>query len=92
MTSIWSDRLCPAIDASHRDQVEFLATLVRRPSENPPGDCAAHGAMTADLIQAMGFDVVRHPVSPRVAAANGVISTTNILARRRFGAGQRRRR
>ena len=87
MTSIWSDRLCPAIDASHRDQVEFLATLVRRPSENPPGDCAAHGAMTADLIQAMGFDVVRHPVSPRVAAANGVISTTNILARRRFGAG-----
>ena len=87
MTSIWSDRLCPAIDASHRDQVEFLAALVRKPTENPPGDCAAHGAMTADLLQGMGFDVVRHPVSARIVAANGLISTTNIIARRRFGAG-----
>ncbi len=87
MTSIWSDRLCPAIDAAHPDQVEFLAALVRKPSDNPPGDCAGHAALTADLLETMGFEVARYPVSARIVEANGMISTTNLIIRRRFGPG-----
>ena len=39
-------------------QVRFLAELVRVPSDNPPGDCAAHAARAAQLLQELGFAVV----------------------------------
>ena len=35
------------IDQHHPEQVAFLAELVKAPSDNPPGDCAPHAAMTA---------------------------------------------
>lgn len=87
MTSIWSERLCPAIDAASADQVEFLAALVRKPSDNPPGDCAAHAVLTADLLEGLGFTVERHPVPAVIVAANGMISATNLIIRHRFGPG-----
>ena len=87
MTGIWSDRLCPAIDASHDDQIVFLAALVRQPSDNPPGDCAGHGAVTAGLLEALGFTVERHAVPAEIAVAHGMISATNLIVRRRFGPG-----
>ena len=46
-----------AIDARWRDEVGFLRALVRQPSDNPPGDCAPHAAVTAGLLEDLGFEV-----------------------------------
>jgi acetylornithine deacetylase/succinyl-diaminopimelate desuccinylase-like protein len=75
------------IDAHHAEQVEFLAELVRVPSDNPPGDCAAHAARAATLLEVLGFTVERHPVPAEAVRASGMISATNLIVRHRFGAG-----
>ena len=48
----------------HNEQADFLARLVRVPSDNPPGDCAAHAQHTAQALTELGFAVEQHPVSP----------------------------
>ncbi len=74
--------------ARHRDQQHrFLAALVRQPSDNPPGDCAPHAALTATLLEELGLTVERHPVPAAQAAAAGMVSVTNLVVRRRFGEG-----
>ncbi len=71
----------------HRDAEAFLAELVKVPSDNPPGDCAPHAVRTAQLLEAMGFTVERHVVPAAEAAANGMVSCTNLVVRVRFGSG-----
>jgi acetylornithine deacetylase/succinyl-diaminopimelate desuccinylase-like protein len=74
--------------AGQRDnQTRFLAELVKVPSDNPPGDCAAHGERAALLLEGLGFTVERHPVPADVVRANGMISATNLVVRERFGPG-----
>jgi succinyl-diaminopimelate desuccinylase len=73
--------------AQRENQTWFLAELVRVPSDNPPGDCAAHGARAAELLEDLGFEVERHPVPADVVSANGMISATNLVVRERFGPG-----
>jgi len=79
--------LIPLIDAAFPEQVKFLAELVRVPSDNPPGDCAAHAQRTAQLLEALGFTVQRHPVPAAQVQAHGMLSATNLVVRRRFGDG-----
>jgi len=67
--------------------VAFLAELVRVPSDNPPGDCAPHAARAAELLQALGFTVERHPVPEAAVRESGMISATNLIVRHRFGDG-----
>ena len=67
--------------------IAFLQTLVRVPSDNPPGDCAAHAEATAPLLERLGFTVERHPVPADVVRQNGMISATNLVVRHRFGDG-----
>ena len=76
-----------AIVRSRREQVAFLAALVRKPSDNPQGDCAPHALMTAKLLAAMGFRVERHPVPAAEARAVGMHSAINLVVRQRFGRG-----
>jgi acetylornithine deacetylase/succinyl-diaminopimelate desuccinylase family protein len=66
---------------------DFLAALVRAPSDNPPGDGAAHAQTTAGLLEALGFTVERHQVPEPLVRANGMRSATNLVVRHRFGAG-----
>jgi acetylornithine deacetylase/succinyl-diaminopimelate desuccinylase-like protein len=74
--------------AKERDgQTRFLAELVKVPSDNPPGDCAAHAERTAVLLTGLGLAVERHPVPADVVRANGMISATNLIVRERFGPG-----
>jgi len=74
--------------AGQRDnQTRFLAELVKVPSDNPPGDCAAHGERAALLLEGLGLTVERHPVPADVVRANGMISATNLVVRERFGPG-----
>ncbi len=79
-------RTVEEIVARHFDEeIEFLAELVRTPSDNPPGDCGAHAARTARLLEALGFEVERHPVPEDLCRANGMIGVTNLIVRHRFG-------
>ncbi len=50
------------IDAHHAEQIEFLRTIVRVPSDTPPGDNARAAEAAAALLTALGYDVERHPV------------------------------
>jgi len=65
----------------------FLSALVRAPSDNPPGDCAAHAELTAKLLEELGFTVERHAVPAALARAHGMISATNLIVRHSFGPG-----
>jgi len=65
----------------------FLATLVRVPSDNPPGNCAAHAETAAGLIEGLGFAVERHVVPEALVKAHGMISATNLVVRHKFGPG-----
>jgi acetylornithine deacetylase/succinyl-diaminopimelate desuccinylase-like protein len=81
-------RLISAYLDEHRGEMEaFLAELVRTPSDNPPGDCDPHAARAAGLLETLGFTVERHEVLDDLVRANGMISCTNLLVRRRFGDG-----
>jgi len=68
-------------------QARFLAELVKVPSDNPPGDCASHAERAAELLEALGFDVERYPVPEDLVQANGMISATNLVVRKRFSDG-----
>lgn len=76
-----------AVNASFDEEVRFLAELVKVPSDNPEGDCAPHAVRAAELLEAMGFTVERHPVPAELVRANGMVSATNLVIRHRFGDG-----
>ncbi len=75
------------VRARHEAQVGFLAELVRLATDNPPGDCAAHGARAAELLEGLGFVVERHAVPEALVREVGMVSVTNLVVRRRFGDG-----
>ena len=66
-------------------ECDFLAALVRVPTDNPPGDCAAHAERSRALLEASGFAVETHPVPADAVRAAGMISATNLIVRQRFG-------
>ncbi|CAO3440400.1 ArgE/DapE family deacylase [Azospirillum endophyticum] len=76
-----------AVNARFAEETRFLAELVKVPSDNPPGDCAPHAVRAAELLEAMGFTVERHPVPAELVRANGMVSATNLVVRHRFGDG-----
>jgi acetylornithine deacetylase/succinyl-diaminopimelate desuccinylase family protein len=80
-------RIRKYVDENHLAQIRFLAELVKVPSDNPPGDCAPHAVRAAELLEQIGFAVERYPVPTEVVRANGMISVTNLIVRRRFGPG-----
>ncbi|MBV9740108.1 MAG: ArgE/DapE family deacylase [Hyphomicrobiales bacterium] len=82
-----ADLILEAVEAKRDEEIRFLAELVKVPSDNPPGDCQAHGERAATLLEALGFAVERHPVPADLVRANGMISATNLIIRHRFGAG-----
>lgn len=75
------------LDRQRDAQTRFLAELVRVPSDNPPGDCRAHAERAATLLEQLGFTVERHPVPQDLVKANGMVSCTNLIVRKRFGTG-----
>jgi succinyl-diaminopimelate desuccinylase len=86
-----NDPIYQALDAwvnAHFDeQVRFLQELVRVPTDTPPGNNAPHAERTAELLSAMGLDAERHPVPEAEVRAAGLQSITNLIVRRRYGAG-----
>jgi acetylornithine deacetylase/succinyl-diaminopimelate desuccinylase-like protein len=75
------------VDRDFARETRFLAELVKVPSDNPPGDCAAHAARTKQLLERVGLAVEAHAVPAAVVAAAGMKSVTNLIVRHRFGGG-----
>ena len=76
------------VDREFARETAFLAELVKVPSDNPPGDCAAHARArqgAAGRARVHGRDAsgaVRRWPRPV-----GMVSATNLIVRHRFGDG-----
>lgn len=81
------EKLDAWIDAHFDEEVRFLQQLVRMPTDTPPGDNAPHAERTAELLQAFGFTAEKHPVPDSIVKDYGLQSITNLIVRRRYGAG-----
>ena len=81
------DTIRSFLEGERERQTAFLAELVRTPSDNPVGDCAAHAERAAQLLAGLGLTVERHVVPEALVKAHGMISATNLIVRRRFGDG-----
>ncbi|KQW65375.1 ArgE/DapE family deacylase [Methylibium sp. Root1272] len=81
------DRLDAWIDAHFDEQVTLLQELVKVPTDSPPGNNAPHAERTAELLAAFGFEAEKHPVPADEVRAYGLQSLTNLIVRRRYGAG-----
>ena len=68
-------------------ETRFLAEIVKVPSDNPPGDCNRAAEVVAALLEGLGLKVERHKVPEGLVKANGMISATNLIAKRRFREG-----
>ena len=80
-------RLDAWVDAHFDAEVRFLQELVRIPTDTPPGDNAPHAERTALLLGAFGFESESHPVPEAEVKRYGLQSITNLIVRRRYGAG-----
>ncbi|MGV8824735.1 M20 family metallopeptidase [Methylibium petroleiphilum] len=81
------DRIDAWIDAHFDEQVKLLQELVKVPTDSPPGNNAPHAERTAELLAAFGFEAEKYPVPADEVRAYGLESLTNLIVRRRYGAG-----
>ena len=81
------EKLDAWIDSHFDEEVRFLQALVQVPTDTPPGNNAPHAERTAELLAGFGFDAEHHPVPAQEVRGYGLESITNLIVRRRFGAG-----
>ncbi len=84
-----NDVIAAFLTAEEDRQISFLADLLKMPTDNPPGDCAAHAELACSLLEELGFEVECHTVPQETVGAAGMISVTNLIVRHRFGDGPR---
>ncbi|MBB1625421.1 M20/M25/M40 family metallo-hydrolase [Achromobacter sp. UMC71] len=82
-------RLDAWVDAHFDEEVRFLQSLVRVPTDTPPGNNAPHALRTAELLQDFGFDAEAHAVPAQEVQDYGLQSITNLIVRREYGPGLR---
>ena len=75
------------VDRDFDREVQFLAELVKAPSDNPPGDCAPHAKCVRELLEDLGLAVEMHEVPRAEVEAAGMRSATNLIVRHHFGDG-----
>jgi len=61
---------------------------VRVPTDTPPGNNAPHANRTAQLLREFGFVAEKHAVPEADVHAQGMQSITNLIVRRKYGAGR----
>jgi succinyl-diaminopimelate desuccinylase len=76
------------IDAHFDEQVRFLQALVQVPTDTPPGNNAPHAERTAALLAEIGWQAERHAVPAAEVLAAGLQTITNLVVRRKYGAGR----
>lgn len=82
------DKIDAWIDAHFDEEVRFLQELIRMPTDTPPGNNAPHADRAAELLKGFGFEAEKHPVPQGEVQAYGLQSITNLIVRRRYGAGR----
>ena len=82
------DQLDAWVDAHFEEEVRFLQALIRVPTDTPPGNNAPHAERAAELLQVFGFAVEKHSVPQGEVVAAGLQSITNLVVRRKYGAGK----
>jgi succinyl-diaminopimelate desuccinylase len=82
------DQLDAWVDAHFDEEVRFLQALIRVPTDTPPGNNAPHAECTAALLREFGFEAQRYPVPQAEVQAAGLQSITNLVVRRKYGAGK----
>lgn len=82
-------RLDAWVDAHFDEQVRFLQSLVRVPTDTPPGNNAPHAVRTAELLKEMGLEAEAHAVPMQEVRDYGMESITNLIVRREYGPGRR---
>src|ERR1700756_2709687 len=82
-----ADAIAAFVDRDFARETEFLAELVQVPSDNPPGDCAAHAKRARQLLERLDLAVEAHDVPRSAGEAAGMKSVTNLIVRHRFGDG-----
>ena len=88
MTIAQSAALDAWIDSHFDEEVRFLQELVRVPTDTPPGNNTPHAERTAELLKAFGFDAERHAIPESAVKAAGLKTITNLVVRRKYGAGR----
>jgi acetylornithine deacetylase/succinyl-diaminopimelate desuccinylase-like protein len=87
MTSALETQVGKIVNTGFAAECNFLAEVVKVPTDNPPGDCAAHAQRVRSLLEGTGLPVEAHPVPVDSVRAVGMISATNLIVRHRFGNG-----
>ena len=75
------------IDAHFDEQTRMLQELVRVPTDTPPGNNAPHAERTAELLAEFGMTAEKIAIPPAFCQEQGLQSITNLIVRRRYGAG-----
>ena len=76
------------VDQHFDEEVRFLQALVQVPTDTPPGNNAPHALKTAQLLQDFGYTAEQHAVPDDAVKAYGLQSITNLVVRRKYGAGR----
>ncbi len=76
------------VDAHFDEELRFLQALVQVPTDTPPGNNAPHAERAAELLKAFGFEAEKHPVPEAEVKSHGLESITNLIVRRKYGAGK----
>jgi acetylornithine deacetylase/succinyl-diaminopimelate desuccinylase family protein len=76
------------VDAHFDEELRFLQALVQVPTDTPPGNNAPHAERAAELLKAFGFDAEKHAVPESEVKRHGLESITNLIVRRKYGAGK----
>jgi succinyl-diaminopimelate desuccinylase len=76
------------IDAHFDEEVRFLQQLIHVPTDTPPGNNTPHAERTAQLLKGFGFEAELHAVPTQDVQAAGLESITNLVVRRKYGAGR----
>jgi acetylornithine deacetylase/succinyl-diaminopimelate desuccinylase family protein len=72
------------IETHFDEQVLFLQSLVRVPTDTPPGNNTPHALHTQKLLTDLGFDADAYEVPEAIVHAAGLQSITNLVVRRRY--------
>jgi acetylornithine deacetylase/succinyl-diaminopimelate desuccinylase-like protein len=75
------------IDAHFDEEVAFLQSVVRIPTDTPPGNNAPHAEAVAAMVEDFGWQAERHAVPAQDVRDYGMESITNLIVRRPYGAG-----
>ena len=76
------------IDQHFDEQVKFLQALIRVPTDSPPGNNTPHALKTAELLKHFDMHAEQFEVPADQVHANGLTSITNLIVRRKYGAGR----